>query len=204
MADTATDWAGVIIRTKATDSKAFVGLVKAALAKIDSKPVGKALLQGIAAESGKAKWGYTVCIMPKESKKKSFGPLIRWRVYEAGSVTNSSSDTNASNGTGAVSSIKWDPVTPETPDGARPPYVALAHELIHCYHNLRGTAHLIGGAAATKRDEMRVCGLQGYEKEPISENRIRGEHGIAYRCSYHGKCDAEEGTPDGTLLCTPV
>ncbi|MDT7953668.1 MAG: hypothetical protein RQ966_19375 [Acetobacteraceae bacterium] len=43
MTDTATDWQGVIIRTKATDSKKFVGLVTTALAKIASKPTGALL-----------------------------------------------------------------------------------------------------------------------------------------------------------------
>jgi len=47
---------------------------------------------------------------------------------------------------------------------------------------------------------MRVTGLKGFEQEPISENRIRGEHGIAYRVSYHGKCSALEGAPDAALL----
>jgi hypothetical protein len=196
MPDTNTKWAGLIIRTKATDSKLFVGLVTDALDKINSKPVGKALLDTIAAEVGKAKFGYTVCIMPKASIKNSFGPLIRWRTYEKGSVTVTGNEEAASNGTGAISSIKWDPKNEETPDGSRPPFIALAHELIHCMHNLLGTSHIIGGDDAKKLDEMRVTGLKGYEQEPISENRIRKEHGIAYRNSYSGKCSKEEGTPD--------
>ncbi len=201
MTDTATKWAGIIIRTKATDSKAFIGLVNAALDKINSKPVGKSLLDSIANEVGKVKFGYTVCIMPKNSVKKTFGPLIKWRVYEKGAVTKAASDQDASDGTGAVSSIKWDPKTPQTPDGARPPFIALAHELIHALHNLEGNS-ILSGVDFKKKDEMRVTGLQGYEQEPISENRIRYEHGVAYRCSYHGICDALEGTPDTAALQT--
>lgn len=200
MPDTQTAYAGIIIRTKATDSKAFVQLVNTALAKIDSKPVGKALLAGIVAEQAKAKFGYTVCIMPKESVKHSFGPLIRWRSYEGGSVTKSGNDASSSDGTGAISSIKWDPKNTDTPDGSRPPFIALAHELIHCLYNLAGTSNLTNGDAGKKQDEMRVTGLKGFEQEPISENRIRGEHGIAYRVSYHGKCSALEGAPDAALL----
>jgi len=200
MADTQTAYAGIIIRTKNTDSKAFVQLVNAALAKIDSKPVGKALLAGIVAQQAKAKFGYTVCIMPKESVKHSFGPLIRWRTYEGGSVTKSGNDQSSSDGTGAISSIKWDPKNTDTPDGARPPFIALAHELIHCLYNLAGTSNLINGDVGKKQDEMRVTGLRGFEQEAISENKIRGEHGIAYRVSYHGKCSALEGSPDEALL----
>lgn len=200
MADTQTQWPGIIIRTKATDSKAFVGLVNAALTKIDSQPVGRALLAAIAAEIGKVKFGYTVCIQPKESVKNSFGPLIRWRTYEKGSVTKAASDQNAADGTGAVSSIKWDPKNCDTPDGSRPPFIGLAHELIHCMYNLQGTSHLLAGDDGKKLDEMRVTGLKGYEQEAISENRIRREHGVRYRCSYHGKCSFEEGAPDTSLF----
>jgi Effector protein len=211
MPDTATDFDGIIIRTKNSDSKAFAGLVKAALAKLNSKPVGKALLDGIVAMAAKKKFGYTVCIMPKESVKKSFGPLIRWRNYQKGSVTKSASDSAASNpDEGTVSSIKWDPIHTKTPDGARPPFIGLAHELVHAYHNLKGDSTLIaddrfdGSEAATKNDEMRVVGLRGFEKEPISENRIRHEHGVAYRSSYDGKCSADEGSPDTARLDEPV
>ncbi len=196
MADTATNYAGIIIRTNAGDSKAFVTEVEAALAKIESKPIGHQLLANIVAEIGKAKWGYTVCIMPKGSIKKSFGPLIRWRTYEKGSVTKAASDQNASDGTGAVSSIKWDPRNCDTPDGARPPFIGLAHELIHAWHNLAGDSHVIGGDDAKKLDEMRVVGLKGYEYLPISENRIRKEHNVAYRSAYAGRCSKEDGKPD--------
>jgi len=205
MPDTATAFNGIIVRTKATDSKAFVQHVTDALAKINSKPVGQQLLAGISAEIGKLKFGYLVCVMPKASVKNSFGPLIRWRTYEKGSVTLTSDENNACNGVGSVSGIRWDPKSTDTPDGARPPWVGLAHELIHCYHNLRGTSHLLGqGTMSTedmkKLDEMRVVGLRGYEMEPICENRIRREHGIALRKSYHGRCSKAEGAPDKSLF----
>lgn len=196
MVDTPTAWPGIIIRTKDGDSKLFVDLVLEALDKINSKPVGRSLLANIVAEIGKVKWGYTVCIMPKPSIKRSLGPLIRWRVYEGGSVTKAASDQNAADGVGAVSSIKWDPKNTDTPDGSRPPFIGLAHELIHCMYNLQGTSHLLSGEDGKVLDEMRVTGLRGYEKEPISENRIRGEHGIRYRSSYEGKCSKEDGEPD--------
>lgn len=198
MARTQTGYTGIVVQTNDTDSKKFVGLVKAALDKINSKPVGKALLDGIAAETAKDRFGYLVCIKPNPSTKQSFGPLIRWRTYEKGSVTVSANDQSASDGTGVTSMIKWDPQNCETPDGARPPYIALAHELIHCYWNLRGESHVIGGEDEKKIDEMRVVGLRGYEQLPICENRIRKEHGIAYRSSYFGRCDKADGAPDKT------
>ncbi|MBL8896032.1 MAG: hypothetical protein JNM84_00310 [Planctomycetes bacterium] len=203
MTDTQTPYDGIIVRTKAGDSNKFDAKVIAALNTLYSKPVGRALLDAIVGMANKKKFGYTVCIMPKESVKKSFGPLIRWRTYEAGSVTRAASDAAASDAAlGAVSSIKWDPIHTKTPDGSRPPFVALAHELIHCYHNLRGTSTLTGGEQKKVEDEMRVTGLRGFEQEPISENRIRKEHNVAYRTSYFGKCSADEGSPDQDALNT--
>lgn len=200
MPDTHTRFDGIIIRTRETDSKSFVQKVIAALETIYSKPVGKKLLNEIVARVGKQKFGYTVCIMPQTSVKQSFG-LIRWRKYEKGSVTITGSDSDASTpGVGAVSCIRWDPVHYNTPDGSRPPFIGLAHELIHCYHNLRGTSTLVRGEEGKKEDEMRVVGLRGYENEPISENLIRREHQLPYRTSYYQRCSAQDGAPDVQLL----
>lgn len=196
MPDTKTAWPGIIIRTSLADSKLFDGLVIEALNKIDSKPVGKQLLATITAEIAKEKYGYLVCIKPKKSIKDHLGPLIRWRTYDAGSVTKSASDQNASDGTGTVSGITWDPKNHETPDGSRPPYIGLSHELIHCMYNLLGTSQLISGQDAITLDEMRVTGLRGYEQAPISENRIRREHGVALRVSYVGRCSKQDGSPN--------
>lgn len=200
--DHQTNWPGVVVRIRPTDSKAFLGMAQAALAKIDSKPVGQALLQAIVAEVGKLKFGFTVCVMAIASEKKSFGPLIRWRKYQKGSVTRASNETNAENGVGSVSVINWDPASKETPDGARPTFVALAHELVHCMHNLKGTAHLTG-MGHTRRDEMMVVGLSGYEMFPITENRIRREHGIPYRMKYDGVCDLGDAPDTATLDQAP-
>src|SRR5262245_48246785 len=58
-------------------------------------------------------------------------------------------------------------------------------------------AHFRGsGEAGKDADEMKVVGLRGYEQEPITENRIRAEHGLPYRNSYAGRCSAVDGTPD--------
>jgi hypothetical protein len=111
-------------------------------------------------------------------------------------VTKAASDQNAADGTGAVSSISWDPKNEATPDGSRPPYIGLAHELIHSLYNLLGTSHLLAGEDGKTLDEMRVTGLKGYEGMAISENRIRKEHGITYRSSYSGPCSAADGKPD--------
>ncbi len=156
--------------------------------------------------------------MPKRSIKQStLLGRIRWRNYEPGSVTNASNEARASTPNhGSVSAIRWDPVHTSTPDGSRPPFIALAHELIHAWRNLCGNSYLsagrgtlaakfTGGGEATKNaDEMKVVGLRGFEQEPITENRIRAEHGLPYRNSYTGRCSAAEGTPNAGLLGGPA
>lgn len=198
MPDIETEWAGILIKTRDSDSKAFPGLVRTALGRINSRPVGRNLLDEIVSMIDTDAFRnrpYLVAIAPKPSVKNRFGPF-RWRTYEPGSTTRTGSDQKASDGTGSISLILWDPKATDTPDGARPPFIALAHELIHCMHNLKGTSHLLPGEDSKKTDEMMVTGLRGYEQQPISENRIRAEHGIAYRNSYYGQCSYEEGHVD--------
>ncbi len=199
---TATNYPGIVIVTKDTDSKHFVGLVNDALDSIASKPVGAALLAGISEKSNDISFTsqgvtFTVKILPTNSQKKSILGKS-WRVYDKGSVTNTMSDAKCCTpGEGAACAIKWDPKNKKTPDGSRPPFIALAHELIHCYHNLRGNSLM---QKSKENDEAKTVGLAGYEGEPISENRIRREHGIAYRSQYNGRCEGPEWIPDGALL----
>jgi hypothetical protein len=226
----ATTFDGIVARTRdGADSNKFSRKVQEALDKINSKPVGQQLLNEIVSLAGQVKFaasranlGYAVGITPRASVKQStlFGN-IRWRNYQpGGSVTFAINEVNASTpGEGSVSVITWDPASNSTPDGSRPPFIGLAHELIHAWHNLGGGSLIStsqgtmgepfsgagGGIEAAKNvDEMRVVGLQGWEKEPITENRIRAEHGLPYRNSYEGRCSAQDGTPDETLLAGPA
>ena len=202
MASVNTDWDGIVIVTDASTSSHFVGLVKAALAKLASKPVGKSLLDGIEAEAANTTFTsagvtFSVKILPKASQKKSF--LFKsWRVYQPGSVTFAMSDSNACNATGTASAIKWDPQNKNAPDGARPPFIGLAHELIHCYYNLRGGS--LHNTTGKDHDEAQVVGLAGYEQNTISENRIRAEHNVPYRKQYNGQCEGPTWIPDENLL----
>lgn len=201
MASVDTDWDGIVIVIDASTSSHFVGLVNSALAKIASKPVGKALLDGIEAKSAisytSAGVKFSVKILPQKSEKKSF--LFKsWRVYQKGSVTFAMSDTKACDSTGVASAVKWDPQNKNAPDGARPPFIGLAHELIHCYYNLHGGS--LHNKTGKDQDEAQVVGLSGYEQNPISENRIRAEHNVPYRKQYNGQCEGAIWIPDENLL----
>jgi hypothetical protein len=207
---TKTKWDGVEIRTKPGDSKAFPEQVNKALEKIASKPNGKQLLEGIH-NNPNEQYGYKVAITPQASEKRQ---TLFWRsrTYEGGNVTKSASDVNASTpGEGAVSAIKWNPQQTVTPDGKRPAFIGLAHEMIHADRNLKGESSLIskpsgsaagigeqgpdeiaakkGSANPKVEDENQVVGLKEYANNPeypVTENSIRKEHGLPERKKYSG------------------
>lgn len=213
MVTTPTKWNGVVIKTRPGDSKAFPGQVHAALDEIASQPAGKQLLQEIGDHQGNDQFGYKVAIMPQASEKRQtfFG---RPRTYADGNVTKSASDEKASTpGEGAASSVKWNPQQTVTPDGKRPPFIGLAHEMIHAHNNLKGESSLISkpsgstantgaqgpGKIAQQKtslpadpkidDENKVVGLGQYADSaayPLTENTIRQEHGLAPRQTYSG------------------
>jgi hypothetical protein len=66
-----------------------------------------------------------------------------------------------------------------------PPFIALAHELVHCLHTLSGDAAPDSeDENAMDVEEARTVGAGRYRHTRISENAIRAEHGIALRRWY--------------------
>jgi hypothetical protein len=91
-----------------------------------------------------------------------------------------------------------------------PPFVALAHELVHALHIVSGKVWRPGDAAGgfDKRQEMetmveeaRTVGCGKYASRKITENGIRAEHGLPLRQYY-----ATPGDCDGARLpdCSPL
>lgn len=94
------------------------------------------------------------------------------------------------------------PNTPGTIDGENiysqvagirtPPFIALAHELIHAWHGMSGTmetgkhAIAIGNGTSfnLSREEAYTVGLGPYANTRISENTIRAEHRLPRRDQY--------------------
>ncbi len=181
MPDTQTQWDGIVIRLRsAGESAMFPGIVAEALNKIYSKPVGKALLDQIAQQAGKKKFGYTVCIMRPAGlslQDKNDGKGPQW---SGGSIAKRGDEANACNGTGTVTQLIWNPNSMATPTGARPPFIGLAHELIHSLYSLKGEGFL-----DTMSEENRTVGLgEHVNTREITENKIRAEHGIKERDVY--------------------
>jgi hypothetical protein len=183
-----TRWEGLISRVRPTDPPEFHRQLTEALNLLASRPVGRALLEGIAeAKRPGADFGYKVCLRPAAWTVDKAGQPV----YVGTCVTRSSSDSKASQGGGgAVSSVSWNPVQHDTPHGRRPPFIALAHELIHAYRNLLGRSVLVNADMLV--DEHAVIGLDGKDTE-ITENKIRAEHGLDLRETYD--LDDGEGAP---------
>lgn len=182
VADHQTLYAGIIVRCQ-SDSIYYPGVVNQALEQIASKPLGRSLLKSITKRSDKAVGGFTVVINKPASHAMAelngtMGPMtLTW--------TNKAvrfNEIDACNQTGTRSAVYWNPNILESPDGRRPPFIALAHELIHAMQNLRGTAY-----SDTRKEEFATVGLHEMaNRRKRNENGIRGEHGIALRTTYFG------------------
>lgn len=185
MANTDSSWnaqfPGIIIRNDSSKNPTFVLTVTEQLNKIASKPIGRLLLTEIANKMIAMPHGWKVVIIRAANTVDITNPEIGKR-WHAGNVTLGTDMSKAyTGGTGTTSAIKYNPNVYVTPDGTRPPYIGLAHELIHAHHNLYGTS-----MNNKHEDEYRVVGMGDYEGEPITENKIRGEHDLEGRTSYLG------------------
>ena len=163
------------VRIDEASSPMYVTMVNEALDKIYSKPVGKLLIDSII-ENGQAQFGYKVCI-----KRPDMGvTVIRGeKVIGSGNTAIRINELNACNGQGTQTLIKYNHNTIATPDGSRPNFIGLAHELVHALHNLNGDA-----SSNTAEEEYRTVGIGKFANEEICENSIRVEHNVPRRMVY--------------------
>lgn len=155
----------------------YIAMVNEALDKIYSKPVGKSLIDQIIA-NGQAKFGYKVCIQRPEMKVIE---VKGQKMCGAGNLAIRVNETSACDGTGTQTAVKYNHNTIKTPDGCRPNFIGLAHELVHALHNIKGEAK-----KDTAAEEHRTVGIGKYNNEPICENSIRAEHNVPLRDHYSG------------------
>jgi hypothetical protein len=185
--DTPTNYAGIIIRMNSpTESVMFPSLVKDALAQIHATATGKKLLLGIASRAASAKFGYTVCV--KRADMTYDGTCeTKWK---GTNVAKRGNEAAATSGGSSVTAVTYNANMIKTPDGNRPSWIGLAHELIHAYYNLKGkglpagTIQNVNGPV--EQEEMATVGLGPGPHRSITENMIRGEAGIPLRETYGG------------------
>jgi len=79
---------------------------------------------------------------------------------------------------------------PKSANDASQSFVALAHELVHAYHIIKGDS--FGSDPRTSaydddehlREEVRAIGFNMYSNNPISENGVRQDHNLPIRKFY--------------------
>jgi len=172
----------------ATESVMFPALVQEALAKIATTPTGLLLLNGIVSALGKAKFGYTVCVMRADMTHDP-GCVQKWKGTNVARRGDEAAATTV--GSSSVTAVKYNANMTDTPDGKRPSWVGLAHELIHAYYNLRGEGSPAGVtqmnvSGPVEKEEMRTVGLGPGPHRGITENMIRGEANLPLRVTYGG------------------
>lgn len=154
----------------------FALTVSDALDKIASQPVGRQLLDAISNSPVGADpaGGFKVKILRPDGVKGTIG-----RPGEEGGSRAVAFNEADGRGAGTRAACYWNPNIFNTPNGARPAFVGLAHELIHCYHYTNGLAK-----GSYDEEEKFTVGLAPYALSPITENAIRGEHNVATRTQY--------------------
>ncbi|NNG03545.1 MAG: hypothetical protein HKM95_05520 [Inquilinus sp.] len=177
---------------KVIPSASFFDLVNVALNEIRAYPVGKALLKSLAARS----------LFTDDAIKV----IIEHGVGGLSENPESSVDTVAKKvvqnpakpiklrymaGKGSTCVVTFNPLRAKADNKYRPPFIGLAHELIHAYHDVHGAGYrryggTLGQDSGKAEEEMRTVGLQSYADEDFTENKIRKEHGLPARTSYSG------------------
>ncbi|MCP5208482.1 MAG: hypothetical protein H7A01_14850 [Hahellaceae bacterium] len=128
---------------------------------------------------------------PETIKKEA---TTKWQGLKMGGGVGSGAQaddwTGAENGTGSSSKLVLNTSQYVLEGGVMiPGFILIAHELVHCLHNLLGTnkggTKITVGNELIKHEEVYCVGLGDYTNEPICENSIRSEwKGIPQRATY--------------------
>jgi hypothetical protein len=102
-----------------------------------------------------------------------------WR-HKGGSCNIALNLKNAENGTGTVCTLEYTNAQVRTNLGETTySFIVLAHELIHSQHCLWGIRKKTEGD-----EELCTTGLEPYEKESLTENKVREQLKVARRVRY--------------------
>jgi hypothetical protein len=182
---------GIAIATYG-DPGSFADVVNDALREIGSRPIGRMLLSSIELDGPAPPANANgVKVTIRDAARFAGRSNVSIRANEANGCWQASQGASTE-GPGTFSIIHWDPNIKQTPDGVRPPFIGLAHELIHARRNLLGIGYLndnkteerhtvglslLGSSVGVTQHDRRRLGA-------ITENDIREEHGIEPRMKY--------------------
>lgn len=190
----------------------FIHKTKEALNLISSRSIGKDLLsilskrhQGVGTTRGKV----VVIVLGMGTFNPANGPssMGKTMAIPMGGTTNRQAPIAGTKirlpGTGANACVQYNPHIEHQYTRAvsvrTPPFVALAHELIHALHFMSGdiakpyswTNGVGNSSCGAILEEARTVGLGRFRNTRISENAIRREQGLTLRTFYStpGDCD---------------
>jgi hypothetical protein len=175
----ATDYPGIRIDDPG-GAATFALTCRDALDKIVSMPFGKRMLKEISRYAPTFNpWQGSIKILRANVMTVQIGRPGE----EGGSKCAPVSEENAKNGTGSASGVHWNPNIWVVPgQGMRPPFIGLAHELVHAWHNAKGIKK-----GNYDEEESFTVGLGRYAgggTRTINENLLRSEHNIPARTQY--------------------
>ncbi len=203
------DYPGIACKYELSANPFFVPIVKEALGKIAESATGAKLLDLIAKAAPRHRADFppsvNVMVVPQSmtfvqsghkaayysggGMNKTLMPSVDPRhkapegcmFYKVGGSQNAAKDPASSTlkGQGTVCTMYFTNVEVITSKGetARP-YIVLAHELIHSYHCLYGIKK------EGKDEELCTTGIDGFEDQEITENKIRTELKVQKRLAY--------------------
>ena len=192
------------IKTYQEESVAYAEL---ALAKLFSKPNGRALLDKINSLSNQERF-VTLEVVRTNTRARPVltkSQLTRFKIKDYDLDINSrkaleiSKQHGNDKGEGVSAVVYWNPEDAhEIKDGGIPErvknrelgFVGLAHELVHASRYLEGVHQHDGKnifpGNGNFLEEERATGIGRFSNERLSENGIRAEHGLKIRKSYYG------------------
>lgn len=164
----ATPYPHIYIETDPTANPTYSMTVLDALNKIASKPVGRQLLDAIT--NGLVAPDVTHAFKVKIIRPNTTGTVGSPGVEGGSRAVAWNELSGRVGGAGCKAACYWNCNIFNTPNGARPAYIGLAHELIHCYHYVNGLAK-----GSYDEEEKFTVGLAPYADAAITENKIRAE-----------------------------
>lgn len=164
----------------------FARTVIAALNRLWAEATGKRLLQGIdqsGAPTSKFLDNAIVLIKHPQTRDTISGELRPNTADEYGNRAVAANEMTAKGGGGCGSAVFFNPAVEVIPgQGARPPFIGLAHEMVHAWHNAMGTKK-----DTYDNEESFTVGLGAWARpDPslITENRIRLDYDLSIRHKY--------------------
>jgi hypothetical protein len=215
-----TGYTGIYAKNQVGDG--FETQAKQALDKISQAPSGKRLLSDIAAASDGPEGKHAsivydqfVAARPLLSKRQAEARNMQQNDFSLDqnnlaiklSTKKTILGVNVGKGPGTKAEVAWDPEASLKLDSSGRPYkglfndsseahIALAHELVHSVHILKGDFKRGGDRldpdTQAGKEELRAVGLGKYAEAPYSENSIRQELGLPLRSQYNSVSGSED------------